>query len=276
MPNFEVKSLSIAAVVLAAILAQGAKAATTDLNVTMSASLSSLPSNSSIQVLDLGQARTNGLVASQELYFGQGNTITFGTASGLSSGVYHGTTTATAAAPYTPSGPQTTNYLAAEVNNNVTISYAQNQQYFGLNWGSVDSYNTLNFYEGSTLVASYSGSQITTAQGSQGANGSYFVNFDFSNGATYNKVVAVDTKLAAFEFDMVASSTQSVPLTSAPSAAAPTLVAVYANAAQTQLLPGEAPLPALGSSPLAAIALAGGAVVARRRRAPRAQAHGLD
>ncbi len=260
MTRLESRSVLVWPVALATIaLAQGAHAATSD--ITVDVSLSSLPANSDVQVLNLGQASNAGLVTSQELYFGAGNTIQFsGTA-----GVYHGTDSGLAAAPYTSSGPQTTNYFAAEPNGNVTINYAQNQAYFGLNWGSVDSYNTLTFYEGSTEVASYGGAAITSNDhGSQASDGSDIVNFDFNNGLTYDKVVMTSTN-PAFEFDTVASSTTAVPFTG-PSSGAPTVVGVYTNAAETAPLAGEAPLPLLGSSPLAMLLLAGAAFLAFRRQ----------
>jgi hypothetical protein len=262
MTRFKARSILVWPVALATIaLAQGAHAATTD--ITVDVSLSSLPSNSDVQVLNLGAAATSGLVTSNELYFGQGNTIQFsGTA-----GVYHGTDSGVAAAPYTSSGPQKTNYIAAEPNGNVTISYTQKQAYFGLNWGSVDSYNTLTFYEGSTQVASYSGGAITSNDhGSQAADGSDIVNFDFNNGLTYNRVVMSSTT-PAFEFDTIASSTTAVSFTGS-SLGAPTVVSVYSDAAQTKLLAGEAPLPALGSSPLAMVMLAGAVFLTYRRQTP--------
>jgi hypothetical protein len=53
--------------------------------------------------------------------------------------------------------------------------------YFGLWWGSVDNYNTLSFYNGATLVASFTGSQAinpSAANGNQTAPGTnLYVNF---------------------------------------------------------------------------------------------------
>ncbi len=249
-------SLSAGAIALAAFaFASGAKAGT----VAFSASLSALPSNASVELLDLGRASSPGLVASNTLYFGGGNTIDFSGTAGL----YNSTKSGVAAAPYTATGPQLTNYFAAEPSGAVTFNYVQDQQYFGLNWGSVDSYNSLSFYEGSTLVASYTGSQITSnAHGSQSADGSDIVNFNFSGGATYNKVV-MTTTTPAFEFDTVAFSTQSVPLTGG-TGPGPTVVKVYTDAAETHAL-AEAPLPALGSSLFGTLALAGAALAFSRR-----------
>ncbi|RBP04045.1 hypothetical protein DFR50_14117 [Roseiarcus fermentans] len=262
MSMFTVRKPLIVWIALATTaLAQGAHAAAVD--VTFNASLSALPANSSVQVLNLGQSAVAGLVTSQELYFGQGDSIQFsGTA-----GVYNGTKSGVAAAPYTSSGPQTTNYLAAESNGPVTINFAQNQQYFGMNWGSVDSYNTLSFYQGSALVAQYTGSNVVaSANGSQGADGSDIVNFDFNNSASYNKVVMTSSS-PAFEFDMIASSATAVPLTTS-GGGAPTEVAAYLDAAETNALPGEAPAPLPGASPLAALLLSAAAALAFQRPRP--------
>jgi hypothetical protein len=53
--------------------------------------------------------------------------------------------------------------------------------YFGLWWGSVDTYNTLSFYNGGSLVASFDGTAITSpnpANGNQTAPGTnLYVNF---------------------------------------------------------------------------------------------------
>ncbi len=269
MDPISLRGLSAGLAALAAVgFAAVANAATVNVGaVTLDESLSALPANASIQVLDAGVAGATGLVTSGELWFGAGNTIQFGPkTSSQQGGLYDGTKTGVAAAPYVWGGPQTTNYFAAEPGSAVTISYTQDQHYFGINWGSVDAYNTLSFYEGAVLVAQYTGSDITsTPHGSQGADNSYIANFNFSDGASYNKVVMTDTTHPAFEFDTIAFSTQAIPISS--TGGAPTPVAVYTDAAETQKLAGEAPLPMLGASPLGALALAGAAFLHFRRRA---------
>ena len=56
--------------------------------------------------------------------------------------------------------------------------------YFGLFWGSIDSYNFISFYLNNALVASYSGSDIV-GQFADGNQLSYssnrYINFDFGN-----------------------------------------------------------------------------------------------
>ena len=76
---------------------------------------------------------------------------------------------------------------------------------FGLYWGSVDPFNTISFYEGATLVASYSGANVSPLfsngnQGSFGSNG--YV--EFSGVGPFNKVVLGSTS-NAFELDNISA-----------------------------------------------------------------------
>lgn len=74
--------------------------------------------------------------------------------------------------------------------------------YFGLFWGSIDSYNFISFYLGTNLVASYSGSDIVGqfANGNQLAfSSNRYVNFDFGS-AAYDSVKLTSTGFA-FESD---------------------------------------------------------------------------
>lgn len=60
--------------------------------------------------------------------------------------------------------------------------------YFGLYWGSVDSYNTLDFYDGSTLVDSFTGQDLLDMDPSLIAGtSSIFVNF-FMDGTPVTKI----------------------------------------------------------------------------------------
>lgn len=74
--------------------------------------------------------------------------------------------------------------------------------YFGLFWGSIDSYNFVSFYLGNNLVASYSGSDIV-GQFANGNQLSYssnrYINFDFGSDA-YDSVKLTSNGFA-FESD---------------------------------------------------------------------------
>ena len=81
--------------------------------------------------------------------------------------------------------------------------------YVGLLWGSVDSYNTLSLYNGSTLVGAVTGTDVTSnANGDQGELGTFYVNINSSE--SFNKVVATSSAYA-FEFDNVAYNPTAVP-----------------------------------------------------------------
>ncbi len=105
-----------------------------------------------------------------------------------------------------PAGQDTTNYLSTGVGS-VTINSSINLQYIGLLWGSVDGYNTIKFYNGLTLVDSFTGLDINAAaNGNQGVLGTYYVNF--MSPTVFNKVVFTSSGYA-FEFDNVAYSERS-------------------------------------------------------------------
>lgn len=74
--------------------------------------------------------------------------------------------------------------------------------YFGLFWGSIDSYNFISFYLDNALVASYSGSAIV-GQFADGNQLSYasnrYINFDFG-GDSFNSVKLTSNGYA-FESD---------------------------------------------------------------------------
>jgi hypothetical protein len=78
------------------------------------------------------------------------------------------------------------------------------EKYFGILWGSVDSYNTLSFYNGATLVGAITGSDVTASpNGDQGVNGTLYVNITATLGDAFDRVVATSSQYA-FEFDNVA------------------------------------------------------------------------
>jgi hypothetical protein len=105
-------------------------------------------------------------------------------------------------------GADATKYLTTGLGQAI-LSFSSPQQYLGLLWGSIDSYNTLEFYNGSTLVGSLTGTQVTAgANGNQGVNGTLYVNIN--SDLAFNKVVAKSTSYA-FEFDNVAFNTTPVP-----------------------------------------------------------------
>lgn len=99
-------------------------------------------------------------------------------------------------------GADTTPYLTTGIGS-VTLEFTSNQTYLGLLWGSVDDYNALDFYNGDTLVGSFTGTDIwANANGDQGQQGTFYVNFNNTSGS-FNRVVASSTSYG-FELDNVA------------------------------------------------------------------------
>ena len=83
-----------------------------------------------------------------------------------------------------------------------TFTLGTTADYFGLFWGSIDSYNFISFYLGANLIASYSGSDIVGqfANGNQlSLNSNRYINFDFGSG-TYDTVKLTSNGFA-FESD---------------------------------------------------------------------------
>jgi VCBS repeat-containing protein len=125
-----------------------------------------------------------------------------------SAAVFHGTTAGIASAPFVgplPGTPDTTNYFSVGGGGTETITFGSEQNAFGLYWGSVDTYNTISFYDGMKLVASYTGANVAPLL-SNGNTGSFTSNgyVEFSGLAQFNKVVLQSTS-NAFEVDNISS-----------------------------------------------------------------------
>lgn len=112
-----------------------------------------------------------------------------------------------------PNGQDTTTYLTsgsagASPGASVTLTFPAAEMYMGLLWGSVDNYNTLTFYNGATQIAMFTGNDVSAlANGNQGADGTFYVNINFSS--PFTSVVATSSSFA-FEFDNVAFSTKPI------------------------------------------------------------------
>jgi hypothetical protein len=111
-----------------------------------------------------------------------------------------------AAAPYVATGDGE-NFLAVpnpRSNGSATFQLDGSYDYFGFFWGSIDSYNSISFHDGSSLVGSFSGDDFVPplqADGSQGQwTSNRFVNFFFTDGMTYDSVT-LNSQGYAFESD---------------------------------------------------------------------------
>jgi hypothetical protein len=107
--------------------------------------------------------------------------------------------------PDQPNGIDTTVYVTSGISTvQLDLPPPDLYQYFGLLWGSIDTYNTLEFYDTSgggspALIFSISGTDVFAgANGDQGVNGTLYVNITSS--VPFNRVVARSSQYA-FEFD---------------------------------------------------------------------------
>ena len=86
-----------------------------------------------------------------------------------------------------------------------TLTLANTHNYFGLYWGSIDTYNEITFLLNDVPVAGghFTGADFPTAGGNQfAANTNEYIDFVFTNGEVYNGV-RFSTSQLNFEFDNV-------------------------------------------------------------------------
>jgi len=129
---------------------------------------------------------------------------------GIVNGSYGGITAAPFLGPL-PGAVDATNYLSVGGGGAETITFGAEQNAFGLYWGSVDSYNMVSFYDGTKLVASYSGADVAPLF-SDGNQDSFSSNgyVEFSGLGQFNKVV-LTSSASAFEIDNVSAGTLAQP-----------------------------------------------------------------
>ena len=118
------------------------------------------------------------------------------------------------AAPDGLSKPDQTNYLSVPnplSSGSVTADLGKKYNYFGLWWGSIDEYNTISFFNGSTLVESFKGSDIVdpSLRNSNKTKLSLYVNFmDLGN---FDSFTLTSTN-NAFEVDNIAVGNTPAPV----------------------------------------------------------------
>ena len=145
-------------------------------------------------------------------------------------------------------GADTSTYLSTGIGS-VGLQFDRMQHYFGLLWGSVDSYNSLEFYSGNTSVGTVGGRDVLAApNGDQGVRGTLYVNIEST--LAFDRVVARSGGYA-FEFDNIS----------------------YGNPPTRTVAPSSVPAPNAAS--FIGIGILATAVVARRalRRGRRLRAH---
>jgi hypothetical protein len=85
----------------------------------------------------------------------------------------------------------------------VTLNTPGDYNYFGLYWGSLDSYNSIAFYNNGSLVGGFGGSEIFPLQANGGQTSwaaNRYVNFFFNAGDVFDRIVLTSTNYA-FESD---------------------------------------------------------------------------
>ena len=120
--------------------------------------------------------------------------------------------------PITGNTKQSTDYISVPLGTGTNLSNSGSvtvtnlgglYNYFGLWWGSIDTYNSLEFYNGNTLVAMITGSDVTNPNPANGgqtdARTNKYVNIDFG-GNTYDSFRMISTNFA-FEADNIAVGT---------------------------------------------------------------------
>jgi hypothetical protein len=105
----------------------------------------------------------------------------------------------------TPYG-DTTNYMAVLGGGSEQIDFTGLKTSFGLYWGSVDTYNSLTFYDGSVAVATISGADVAPPLAANGGQTDYASNGYILISALpqFDRVVAASSS-NSFEFDNVAA-----------------------------------------------------------------------
>jgi len=100
------------------------------------------------------------------------------------------------------------NYLSTGVGT-ITLAFGSAQTAFLMLWGSIDDYNTAEFFNGATLVQSVGGTEVAALVGAspngfQGFGGSAYVLF---SGAAFDRI-AFSSTTNSFEFAALIGSTQ--------------------------------------------------------------------
>jgi hypothetical protein len=109
-----------------------------------------------------------------------------------------------------PTGDATP-YLATQAGLTETLTFAPNNL-FGFYWGSVDTYNTLQLFDGATLVATITGTDVNAASPTPLTFGTDSVYVEISGLGTLTSA-SMTTTFNAFEVDNVEVAT-AIPETS--------------------------------------------------------------
>ena len=208
---------TIAVAALAISLTAAAQA-----GVTVTASVGGAPGGSIHDNLDgLALGSAGGVTATGiDVSFAGTGQVVIGSSSGVYAAPFlSGNNGSGFGSPNQGNGVDLTNYISAGGTSSpggtagVTLVLPGEVHSFGLLWGSIDTYNTLELFDGSTLVGTVTGSDAAAAastlpNGDQGTDGTAYVNI--SSTAAFDTVEAFSSSYA-FEFDDVSYSRNGVP-----------------------------------------------------------------
>ena len=153
--------------------------------------LDSLPNNAAFTPIELTAAQ-----AGSTSFTLDGASVGFSVAAGQ--GVVTGSLGGEYADPIAGPGTPYQGYYFSTGTGEITFTYSTNQSAVALLWGSVDTYNSLEFLENGVAVGTIAGSQITqNANGSQGYGGSYYT--EIISNTPFNEIIAIASS-PSFEF----------------------------------------------------------------------------
>lgn len=136
------------------------------------------------------------LAGATKVTFDSGTCAGYASCSNVS--IVQGNLSGVYAAPYLDA----TKYSTVSGGQTSTFNVGAAADYFGLYWGSIDTFNTISFYLGNSLVQSFSGAPAASLLqdgGQTSWNSNRYINFNFVN-ATFDKVLLISGS-NAFETD---------------------------------------------------------------------------
>lgn len=179
------RALLIAAFGLAAGITQAAIIITTGGNTAPGHGQTTSVAGATITTFD--NAGQRGCSSAASFGYGGSGTVRSGSTSGVSAA---------------PAGDSSC-YLTIARNQSSSASYGSAQDYFGLYWGSIDSYNTISFFNGSDLVGAFGGAAVP-GSGPFGnwtsTSDNQYVNFWFTGSSLFDRVLLTSGN-NAFESD---------------------------------------------------------------------------
>jgi hypothetical protein len=197
-----IKRLKSATALTALVVGLGCAAGTAQASFIINATVGGAPTGVTYVNFDnlpLGAAGgvSNGVGVS---FVPDGQTVV-GASSGLYAAPYISASNGVPFGDATVSGADTTRYISTGMGQ-AKLTFPGAEKYLGMLWGSVDTFNKLEFVMGAVSVGIVTGANIfAAAAGDQGINGTYYANIVSS--LSFDSVVA-SSSAYAFEFDNVA------------------------------------------------------------------------